>query len=113
MRTDKIFTESEYHFRREYRWRRSKTAWKVEWSWIWDIVVAGVITMLISLAIFRPQLDGAWQNFALPLLIGISAVVIMHFVVRPIYRYIFTVPEQEHLDRLQDKAELNAKVRAL
>ena len=104
--------ERKREFISAYRVQRWKKAQTIEWSFTKDAAVA-FLSAAIVWVVLRPDFQNAWQNSVVPFIGGACGLMVMNFILRPVFRYVRSVPEEQHLDLLHAKAELEQSVRAL
>lgn len=95
---------------RAYKQRRWAKSRKSD-GFPWDDVVIGVITGGVAL-IAAPE-TGAWTKFAIGALSGLAGVFIWHYVLAPVWRFIWTVPIEEHVAQANEIHALQAGLRDL
>jgi hypothetical protein len=92
---------------RAYRRRRLQKS-KSQWS-VGEIATGVIGAMVVSY--FSTQ--DLWQNVWLPFLGFVAGAAVWHWILHPAGRFIWTVPEQEHIDLWRDLDDQRTECAAL
>lgn len=91
-----------------FRSARLSQSWLVSWEWA-DIVTAGLFG-LFTLAL--GGIESWWKDLWVPILATAAALLVIHFVLRPAYRYIWVTPLEKHLGLWAQIDDLQGELRA-
>lgn len=105
----KYLDERTRHRQVAYRDKRRRTAWANPWSW--GEIVSGGVSALILWEFSSPTTS--WRDVWLPFLAVVGGILLWHFLIHPIGRYIWSVPEAEHYELQRSRDELVAEKTAL